>query len=151
MLSAGSTVANPKFGRCCRSGNVLIPYLGAPPAELRNLLTGDDEHSRHFREHIRQYNNAFAFTSLGVKVDESVVRGPGPYSFKIQGELSHLQGTLLPADDAEPAFAQVYIHDEVEAQQVREWRNPHLRPYILGSLATMLQEFNPFPRLYKHA
>jgi hypothetical protein len=35
------------------------------------------------------YNSVLAFTSLGAKVDESVTGGPGPYSFRIQGELYH--------------------------------------------------------------
>ena len=38
-------------------------------------------------------------TSVGVKIDNSVTRQSGPYCFKIQGELYHLTGALLPHND----------------------------------------------------
>jgi hypothetical protein len=48
------------------------------------------------------YNLVLAFTSLSAKVDESVIGGPGPYSFHIQGELYHKIGSLRPAEGQRP-------------------------------------------------
>src|SRR3954466_8433160 len=91
-----STCNNLLFGSCCLQGQVQLPPIPEPPAALRNLLWGLHPLSGEFKKNIRQYNNAFAFTSLGVKIDRSVTRGTGPYCFKISGELHHKTGGLLP-------------------------------------------------------
>src|SRR5437667_10190035 len=64
-----------------------------------------------FRLNIRNYNNAFAFSSLGVTVDPSVYGPSGIYTFRIQGELVHRIGSLLPIQGRQPCFSQIYIHD----------------------------------------
>jgi hypothetical protein len=58
-----------------------------------------------------------AFISLGAKVDESVTRGTGPYSFHIQGELYHKIRSLCHAKGQRPQFAQLYIHDTKREHQ----------------------------------
>ena len=81
-----------------------------PPAlrELADLFNGTSPHSFQFKTNICQYNAAFAFTSLGVTVDQSVTAGSGSYSFRISGELHHLSGALLPLDGNQPVFAQIH-------------------------------------------
>lgn len=61
----------------------------------------------------------FAFTSIGAKQDTSVNQGYGPYCYRIQGENYHLMGTLLPEQDKQPAFAQLYIYDKANEIQNR--------------------------------
>jgi len=51
----------------------------------------------------------FAFTSLGAKIDTGVNKGPGPYVFKINGQVHHRIGSLLPDEGASPVYAQLYI------------------------------------------
>jgi len=51
-----------------------------------------------------QYNTAFAMTSVGVKIDNSVTRQSDPYYFKIQRELHHLTGAFLPHGDQAPIY-----------------------------------------------
>jgi hypothetical protein len=70
-----------------REWKVLLPNLLATPQELKVLLTSKESNAVKFRDQIRMYNSVLAFTSFGAKVDESVMGGPGPYSFHIQGEL----------------------------------------------------------------
>jgi hypothetical protein len=53
----------------------------------------------------------FAFSSLGVKVDDSINTGRGPYVFRINGLPSHRIGSLVPAPNKSPKFAQLYIYD----------------------------------------
>ncbi len=48
------------------------------------------------------YNSVLAFTLLRAKVDELVTGGPGPYSFRIQGELYHKIGSLCLAEGQRP-------------------------------------------------
>ena len=81
---------------------------------LIKLLTGDDYSSREFYNNIQQYNTAFAMTSVGVKINNSVTRQSGSYCFKIQGELHHLTSALLPHNDQTPIYAQIYILDTAE-------------------------------------
>ncbi len=62
----------PEFGSCCKGGQVVLPAPLEPPPLLLHLLTATSVQAREFRLNIRQYNLAFAFTSLGVYIDESV-------------------------------------------------------------------------------
>ena len=70
---SSSRAGHPQFGTCCAHGKVKLPFLRVPPAPLYNLYTGDTPQAKEFRANIVQYNVALAFTSLGVKVDRSVV------------------------------------------------------------------------------
>jgi len=74
-----SWVNHPKFGICCLQGQIQLPSLQLLTGILHNYLTGDDYSSREFRNNIWQYNVAFAMTSVGVKIDNSVTRQSGPY------------------------------------------------------------------------
>jgi hypothetical protein len=53
----------------------------------------------------------FAFSSLSVKVDDSINTGRGPYVFRINGLPTHRIGSLVPAPSKTPKFAQLYIYD----------------------------------------
>jgi hypothetical protein len=63
-----------------------MPLVATPSLSQMYKLTIE---SNQYLENARAYNNAFAFTSLGVKVDDSINRGRGPPTFRIQGELCH--------------------------------------------------------------
>jgi len=47
---------------CCAQGKVMLPLLAPPPEPLRWLLTSNEIDAKDFRQHIRSYNNALAFT-----------------------------------------------------------------------------------------
>ncbi|TFK31695.1 hypothetical protein BDQ12DRAFT_729341 [Crucibulum laeve] len=146
-----STLANIKFGSCCLQGQIDLPAFPDPPADLRNLLVGINPISKTFRENIRQYNKAFAFTSLGVNKIEHL--GNGPYTFKIKGALHHLSGHLQAQPGVEPKFAQIYIHEHDEQSEICRRNNPNLwcPPVIMTSLQAMLHNTHPYVPLYKHA
>jgi hypothetical protein len=146
-----STRNNPKFGMCCLQGQVQLDPFPDPPPTLKNLLVGLNTISRTFREKIRQYNAAFAFTSTSVKVNDSAVGGSGPYSFRIHGDLYHQMGSLLPRNDASPSYAQLYINDPQVALDARNSRNPNLNPMIMTELQAMLNDVHPYVPLYKQA
>jgi len=92
-----------------------------------------------------------AFISLGAKVDESVTRGPGPYSFRIQSELYHKIGSLCPTIGQQPQFAQLYIHDTKHERQNRHVVMPSLDPTTLDQLLTMMYNINPYVEMFKMA
>jgi hypothetical protein len=146
-----SSNKNPQFSLCCENGKVLLPSLPATSQELEVLLTSKESNAVKFRNQIRMYNSVLAFTSLNAKVDESVTRGVGPYSFHIQGELYHKIGSLCPAEGQRPQFAQLYIHDTKHEHQNRHAIMPLLDPTTLDQLLTMMYNINPYVKVFKMA
>ncbi|CAG8623234.1 15423_t:CDS:2 [Acaulospora morrowiae] len=106
-----SSRKNPKFGLCCLNGKVVLPLLRDPPPFLRMLFDGEADFCSKFRKNICQYNAAHAFTSLGAKINISILQGHNPYSFYIYRELRHLSEALLSNADQEATYAQLYIYD----------------------------------------
>src|SRR5271154_6043669 len=146
-----STRNNLKFGLCCLSGQIQLPAFPPAPRDLKSLFDGTSPHTLEFKTNIRQYNAAFAFTSLGVKVDQRVTAGSGPYSFRVSGELHHLSGALLPAPNQEPVFAQIYIHDPREQLAQRQRNNTNLNPAVVIIIQDALHQTHPYITLYKQA
>ncbi|CAA7024783.1 unnamed protein product [Microthlaspi erraticum] len=64
----------PTFTICCQQGRVKLPPLRKPPPYLENLLANNPE----FRRLIRVYNSILAFTSIGAKIDYSIIIGLDP-------------------------------------------------------------------------
>jgi len=135
---------------CCLQGQIQLPPLQPLTGILHNYLTRNDYSSREFHNNIWQYNVAFAMTSVGVKIDNSVTRQSGPYCFKIQGELHHLTGALLPYGDQTPIYAQIYILDIAEQLNVRRANNNNLDPVVMDNLQTMLLNNYPYIGHYHH-
>ena len=48
---------------------------------------------------------------MGAKIDRSVNDGGGPNFFKINGQVCHRIGSLLPNEGDSPKYAELYIHD----------------------------------------
>ena len=145
-----STSSNPIFNACCQKGTVNLPFLPNPPPFLKNILEGDDRASMDFRDNIRQYNMALAFTSLGVK-ENRLVNRRGGWVFRISGELCHLIGSLRPDEDKPPKYAQLYVYDSRLALQQRMSRNENLQEGIMTSLQTMLQVHHRYSNEFLHA
>jgi hypothetical protein len=102
---------SPNISMCCMKGNITIPYMAEPPVLIRNLFMGLDSRSSHFLSNARSYNNMFAFTSLGGKLEFGGNDGRGPPQFVISGQNYHRMGSLVPGDGDRPKFAQLYIYD----------------------------------------
>lgn len=146
-----SSVASPAFSSCCGNGQVRLEPLQDPPDALRQLFLSDTPESREFLENIRQYNAAFAFTSLGVKQDLAINTGFGPYIFRIHGELCHRAGSLLPTPGQTPSYAQLYIHDPRAALEHRTRRNSNLRADTMQIIQDVLTASHHYAHVYKHA
>lgn len=74
------------------------------PPFLCDILKKDNAEGKEFWSNICQYNMALAFTSLGVMENKEVNRRGG-WVFHIQGELSHLIGSLHPNEGNPPLYA----------------------------------------------
>jgi hypothetical protein len=97
------------------------------------------------------YNSVLAFTLLGAKVDESVIRGTRLYSFHIQGELYHKIRSLCLVEGQRPQFAHLYIHDTENERQNQHAIMPSLDPMTLDWLLTMMYNINPYLEVFKMA
>jgi len=97
------------------------------------------------------YNSVLAFTSFGAKVDESITKGIGPYSFRIQGELYHKIRSMCLVEGQRPQFAQLYIHDTESKCQNRHAVMPSFDPMTLDRLLTMMYNINPYVEVFKMA
>ncbi|ORE03852.1 hypothetical protein BCV72DRAFT_307851 [Rhizopus microsporus var. microsporus] len=74
-----------------------LQCLPDPPEYLKDLLERTDAQGRYFKDNLRQYNVAFAFTSLGCDI--------------IYGALCHCQDPLIPIKGNASSYAQLYIYD----------------------------------------
>lgn len=80
------------YSLCCARGTIDLPHMTMPPQPLASLLDGTHQHSSHFRQNARAFNNALAMASSAAHVDRSIVGGA--HQFKISGGIHHLMGPL---------------------------------------------------------
>jgi hypothetical protein len=120
---------------------------------MQNLYTSNNTHAVQFRENIRAYNGALAFTSVNYGRDRRLEggRNGGFRPFQIQGELYHLQGPLENEPGVDPLYSQVWIHDPEYGNAARLNRNRRLDPATLGELTEVLEEVNRYVPIYKTA
>lgn len=100
-------------GICCANGKVQLPDLLPPPEPLQTLLLGDTPQSKHFLANIRKYNSCFQMTSFGAT---NIVREDFMPTFKVQGQIYHQAGSLLPLPDQDHKFLQIYFMGNTDDQ-----------------------------------
>ncbi|GMF52166.1 unnamed protein product [Phytophthora fragariaefolia] len=160
LCQAWKWPAEPDF-ICCLKGRVQLPALQPAPPRLIQLY-GD----REFRRHIRAYNQAFAFTSIGasssdntfrdVNQDESVAGQHGIDTYRIQGAMWHYMGSMLPYVDRRtgervpPKFAQIYIVDPDMQERANRRKGifDDLNMVALKDIENMMEECNPFAQQF---
>jgi hypothetical protein len=129
-----------------------ISNLRPPPEPLYDLYTAITSEAREFRHNIWHYNRALSFTSLGVTEDWSVNQhSAGPPVFRIQGDLYHRIGNLLPSEGQNPTYAQIYIYEPRESIEYRIHNNPDLNRTTLSSLQNILTQYNPYVQIFYNA
>ncbi|XP_053967848.1 uncharacterized protein LOC128869336, partial [Anastrepha ludens] len=97
---------NETPGMCCAGGKVKLPVLELPPEPLHSLVFGNSPTSKHFLLNIKKYNSCFQMTSLGAT---NIMRDGFMPTFKIQGQIYHRAGSLLPFPDGDHKFLQIYF------------------------------------------
>jgi hypothetical protein len=146
-----SAKSSPMFSLCCHNGKVSLERLPDPPEELYKLFTEDSTQAKEFRESIRQYNCALAFTSFGAKEQDVNSGGGGPWVWKTGYTIYHRAGALIPAADRPPTYAQLYFYDPVDALNYRMNRNKDLSRETMDCLQNMLLRVNRYKTLFFHA
>ncbi len=108
------------------NGAFTLSFIQEPPQYLRSLFTGDTAEAKQFQKNLRCFNCAFAFTSVGCRIDRQLERQNGIRPFAIHGQLSHQTGPLEWAPDAPGRYAQLYVIDTDAAIIERMRNNPQL-------------------------
>ena len=94
-------------GLCCKKGKVDdVPCIPPPPEELLSLYSNDGSQSKNYLGNLRKYNQAFAMTSVKTKF---IVEPGFMPTVKIEGQLSHLIGSLRAPEGEEAKFLQIYF------------------------------------------
>ncbi|CAE1330928.1 unnamed protein product [Acanthosepion pharaonis] len=142
---------------CCSDGKVQLPPFQELPAPLKALLEGSSPDSKHFLAKIRQYNCFFQMTSFGGNAFREVGWNP---TFKVQGQVYHRIGSLLPKTATDSAFLEIYfIADYSQRENARigiipendTGQDNHPRRDIIMSPQQMLHETNSYVRGFKYA
>jgi len=137
-------------GMCCSGGKVKLPELQPPPEPLKSLMLGTTPESKHFLDNIRKYNSCFQMTSFGTS--EKVADSGFMPTFRVQGQVYHRVGSLLPPSNEEHKFLQIYFmgDDRKEVQQ-RCKNMPGVRQDIVEKLQQMVHEHNTYVEFFKIA
>ena len=130
-------------GMCCSGGKVKLQSLQFPLEPLESLLFGTTPTSKHFLENIRKYNSCFQMTSFGTTKE---VCEPGFMPiFKVQGQVYHLAGSLLPPSNEQHKFLQIYFMvDALQEAKQRCSNMPGVRQEIVTDLQQMLHQYNTY-------
>ncbi|GFT13183.1 putative DNA helicase [Trichonephila clavipes] len=139
---------NETRGMCCASGKVKrLNYIHHQP--LSTFLSGVTRVSKHFLENIRKYNSCFQMTSFGAT---NIVRENYMPTFRVQGQIYHHAGSLLPLPDADHKFLQIYFMANSDEQiEQRCHYNAGTRREIVGALQGLFDQHNELVRLFKTA
>ena len=142
-------------GFCCNSGktdltyNPTAPKPGSipprPPTAIVDLFL-----NQNFVKQAKQYNNALAMASIGVR--EIPIPGFNP-GVRIQGKVYHYIAGPLPEHGRNPLFAQIYFHDPDHELQNRRAHttNSSLNEDFLLSAQRAIHECNPYVQQFKSA
>jgi hypothetical protein len=93
-----SSFVNSQFTLCCAAP------VGTPTIATQVDFTSNEANAKDFRQHIRSYNSALAFTFVGANLDTTVAQ-PGNYTYRLRGELYYRMGSLLPQLGEVPKLA----------------------------------------------
>ncbi|UYV84655.1 hypothetical protein LAZ67_X002997 [Cordylochernes scorpioides] len=119
------------------------------PEPLSTLISGATSQSKHFLRNIRKYNSCFQMTSLGAT---EIIRDNYMPTFKVQGQICHRVGSLLPLPDSDHKFLQIYFMGTTDDQVNQRCRfNSSTNQEIVSSLQNLLDQHNELVRLFKTA
>jgi hypothetical protein len=129
----------PSF--CCRNGQIKLAE-SEPIPELMRLWSSTDADSRHFRESIRFFNGHFAFTTLGVSLDNDCTNmRSGVYTFRANGSMYHNVHSFGPG--SRPEHLQLYFYDDDPSLTHRKEATKQLDQEVVHTL-TNIMKGNPY-------
>lgn len=135
---------------CCALGKVKLPSLEKPPHDFFTLMTNSTLESKNFLQNIRPYNACFQMTSFGA----TSIPEDGGFSsvFKVQGQIYHRVGSLLPIPNETPKFLQIYFMGDQRLEV--DQRCAHISGLdrkIIVKVQQLLHKHNQLVNLFKTA
>jgi hypothetical protein len=148
-----SSSNKPIFSTCCNSGKIVLDKQIKLPDFLKNLLISNDTIGKKFRSAIRLYNSILSFASVSANIDEKLMpANQGVYTYRINGRIHHKLSSMLPRDNNQPKFSQIYIYDSEMQTAIRSGMFPQsINIEILNQIQNLLIQFNPYVKIYKQA
>ena len=136
-------------GLCCSKGKVQLDQFPQPHPFLQHLYEGIDSNGKHFLGNLRKYNSVFQMTSFGCN---EVSMAGFNQSFRIQGQVYHPIGSIVPTQGESHKFAQIYfIGDEDSEVATRSAIVDGLKPDIIRGINQLLHEKNHYVEMFKVA
>lgn len=103
---------------CCSHGTVVREALPEFPHELREFFEATHQNLNDFFNRIHCYNNSLSFASFNANLINFNEKRPGPYCFKIQGQMyCRVNTALYPELSKAPNYGQLFIVDSNEATE----------------------------------
>ena len=138
------------FNDCCSHGSVTLVPIPEFPIQLKKIFQGEHEKSNQFFQPIRYYNNTLAFASFNGNLVNFQTRRPGPFCFKIQGQIYYqINTSLYPGEGENPSNGQLFIIDQQEALNHRMTQNPVLDYELIAMLDTIIRDNNILAKSYE--
>ena len=150
LMFKGEQSKKAKFTLCCSDGAVRIPPVKEPPQILKQLLTGNTNRDKDFRQSVRAYNSSLAFASMCLTGMEFTFKTKGPYCYRINGQVYHAISQIEPEFGRKPGFSQIYIYDDQIQLENRLNVFNSLDASMLKDLQDMMTEINPYAQKYRH-
>ena len=148
----GEKISNKglSFSDCCSHGSVKLQPMPTFPKDLLDMFNGSHVLSNDFFQHIRSYNNSLSFASFNANLVNFSLRRPGPFCFKIQGQIYYQINTALyPSENDSPSHGQLFIIDPKEATDIRMENISYLNYQTLEILDKIIRENNVFAKSYE--
>ncbi|XP_071036949.1 uncharacterized protein [Parasteatoda tepidariorum] len=139
---------NETPGMCCAGGKVELPNLRSPPEPLLTLVSGETSQSKNFLKNIRKYNSCFQMTSFGAT---NIVSANYMPTFKVQGQIYHHAGSLLPLTNADHKYLQIYLMGNTDEQINRRCQLNMSTKREIAELQKLFEQHNELIKLFKTA
>ncbi|KAL7145369.1 hypothetical protein ABFS83_07G078300 [Erythranthe nasuta] len=134
-------------GFCCSKGQISLVDPTVCPI-LHSSFTGQSEVACQFRRRSRTYNNAFAFTSMGIKTDpQSWWAKDGIYALKVIGQVCHFMNPIDGSPNTKDML-QLFFLDTSEDLDPQVLQSKQLRVDIMELLIAALSK-NPYSIFFK--
>ncbi len=137
---------------CCSKDDELLDSLSDSSSLIKSLFKDDTTQSKHFLNHIQDYNHALIFTSCMYIMNKHLTNQREIQAFIVHDELYHLQKSLHSTVQELSCFAQLYFHDSAQMIIMRLTQSLALHESLLRQLNEMIQACeNSFIDMYKSA
>lgn len=140
---------------CCASGKFVQAPLPIPQEPLKSFLAGESDDSKLFLRKIRKFNSCFLISSFGATkiCDPTSNENNFETTFKIQGQVYHKIGSLMPMPNDYPKFLQIYFMGSCEERVTTRCLHNFIKQAeeraIVESLENFFENYNKLIQLFK--